>query len=198
MPVAYSIDWDCLKSQMEIQHFKWIHKHPLSEQGLGLPRWPRGEESTCQRRRHKRCGFSVCVGMVPCSRRWQPTPVLLPGELHGGALWAPWGCRVGRDWVCTQSRGQQNLCVRGAIVNALDFEGHTVSIAATQLCLCSFRNRPKTGLAWWFQLLTALEIPQQITPWSQHVSTSLMKMLKFRGLNCFGQSHIIRKHQRPF
>ena len=34
-------------------------------------------------------------------RKWQPTPVFLPGESHG---WrsvvgcSPWGCRVGHDW----------------------------------------------------------------------------------------------------
>ena len=34
-------------------------------------------------RRHKRCGFDPWVGKIPCSRKWQPTPVFLPGEFHG-------------------------------------------------------------------------------------------------------------------
>ena len=42
-----------------------------------------GKESTCQCRRHKRCGFSPWVGKIPWSRKWQPTPVSLPGKLHG-------------------------------------------------------------------------------------------------------------------
>ena len=37
---------------------------------LGLPRWPRGEESTSQCRRHRRHGFDSWVGKIPLSRKW--------------------------------------------------------------------------------------------------------------------------------
>ena len=50
---------------------------------LGLPRWFSGKEPACQCRRHKRCGFNPWVRKIPWSRRWQPTPVSLPGESHG-------------------------------------------------------------------------------------------------------------------
>ena len=59
------------------------------------------EESTCQCRECKRHGFDSWVGKIPWRRKWQPTPVFLPGESHGQrspgdcSLWA---CRVGRDW----------------------------------------------------------------------------------------------------
>ena len=33
-------------------------------------------------RRRRRCGFNPWVGKIPW-RKWQPTPVLLPGESHG-------------------------------------------------------------------------------------------------------------------
>ena len=36
----------------------------------------------------KRCLFNPRVGKIPWSRAWQPTPVFLPGEFHGGARWA--------------------------------------------------------------------------------------------------------------
>ena len=42
-----------------------------------------GKESSCQCRRYKSCGFSPWVGKIPWGRAWQPTPVFLPGELHG-------------------------------------------------------------------------------------------------------------------
>ena len=45
-----------------------------------------GEESACQCRRCKRlkrCGFDPCVRKIPWRRRWQPTPVFLPGKSHG-------------------------------------------------------------------------------------------------------------------
>ena len=31
-----------------------------------------------------RVGFDPWVGKIPWRRKWQPTPVLLPGESHGG------------------------------------------------------------------------------------------------------------------
>ena len=42
-----------------------------------------GKESACQCWRWKRCGFDRGVGMIPCRRAWQPTPLFLPGESHG-------------------------------------------------------------------------------------------------------------------
>ena len=48
-----------------------------------LCKWLVGEESTCQCRRYKRHGFDPWVGKIPWSRKWQPTPVFLPGEFHG-------------------------------------------------------------------------------------------------------------------
>ena len=51
-----------------------------------LPWWLSGKESTCQCRRH---GFHPCIRKIPWRRKWQPTPVFLPGESHGrGAWWA--------------------------------------------------------------------------------------------------------------
>ena len=39
-----------------------------------------GKESTCQCRRYE---FDPWVRKIPWRRRWQPTPVFLPGESHG-------------------------------------------------------------------------------------------------------------------
>ena len=40
-------------------------------------------ESACQRKRCKRCGFDPWVGKIPWRKKWQNTPVFLPGEFHG-------------------------------------------------------------------------------------------------------------------
>ena len=48
-----------------------------------LRRWCTGKESSCQCRRHKRCGFDPWIEKVPWSRKWQPAPVLLPEKSHG-------------------------------------------------------------------------------------------------------------------
>ena len=37
----------------------------------------------CQCRRHWRNGFDPCVRKIPWRRKWQSTPVFLPGESHG-------------------------------------------------------------------------------------------------------------------
>ena len=41
------------------------------------------KELDCQCRRQKRHEFSPWVGKIPWRRKWQHTPVLLPGESHG-------------------------------------------------------------------------------------------------------------------
>ena len=47
---------------------------------MELPRWLSGKESACRCRRH---GFNPWVRKIPCRRKWQPTPVFLPGKSHG-------------------------------------------------------------------------------------------------------------------
>ena len=44
---------------------------------------------------------SPCKAGDPWIRKWQPTPVFMPGEFLGQmslAGYSPWGCRVGHDW----------------------------------------------------------------------------------------------------
>ena len=61
---------------------------------MAIPRWQSGKESTCQCRRHKRYGFNPRIGKIPWRRKWQPTPMFLPGKFHGQkslAGYSPWG-----------------------------------------------------------------------------------------------------------
>ena len=63
-----------------------------------LPRWLKGKESTCQCWSHRRHWFDPWVGKIPWRRKWQPTPVFLPGEI----TWTeePGGLqRIRHDWV---------------------------------------------------------------------------------------------------
>ena len=67
---------------------------------LGLLRWHSGKEPTCQCRRCQRCGFDPRIGKIPWRRKWQPTPVFLPGKSHKQrslAGYSPWG-RKGTEW----------------------------------------------------------------------------------------------------
>ena len=42
-----------------------------------------GKESACQCKRRKRCRFDPWVGNIPRRRKWQPSPLFLPGKSHG-------------------------------------------------------------------------------------------------------------------
>ena len=58
--------------------------------------WLGGKESTCQFRRCKRRGFNPWVRKILWRRKWQPTPVFLPGKSHGHrslAGYSPQGCK---------------------------------------------------------------------------------------------------------
>ena len=61
---------------------------------LKLPNGSTSKEPTCQCKRCTRCGFSPWVVKIPWRRKWQPTPVFLPGKSHGQrnlAGYSPWG-----------------------------------------------------------------------------------------------------------
>ena len=57
---------------------------------VGLSRWRSGKKSTCQRRR---CGWDPWVEKIPWRKKWQSTPVFLPGKSHGQRSlvgYSPW------------------------------------------------------------------------------------------------------------
>ena len=49
----------------------------------GLLRWSSSKESACQCRRHKKHRFDPWVMKILWSRKWQYTPVFLPGKFLG-------------------------------------------------------------------------------------------------------------------
>ena len=64
---------------------------------LGFPSGSDDKESACQCRGP---GFDPWVRKIPWRRKWQPTPVFLPGESHRQRSlvgYSPWGHRVGHD-----------------------------------------------------------------------------------------------------
>ena len=71
--------------------------HPLMNNGL--PRWHSSKESTCQRRRCKRHRFDPWVRKIPWSRKWNPTPIFLPGESHGQRSLAVHGVTRSQTWL---------------------------------------------------------------------------------------------------
>ena len=70
---------------------------------LGLPQWVSGQESTCQCRR---CKFDPWVRKIPQKRKWQPTPIFLPGKSHGQRSLDGHSHGVEKSW--TQFSDQNN------------------------------------------------------------------------------------------
>ena len=67
----------------------WAHPAPRFSRQVPLY-WPtrashavQCKESICRCRNQERRGFDPWVGKIPFSRKWQPTPVFLPGKSHG-------------------------------------------------------------------------------------------------------------------
>ena len=94
----------------------------------GFPGGSAGKESACHCRRHKRYRFDPWIRKVPWSRKWQPTPVFLPGQFHGQkslAGYCPWGCRrFGRSLVTKQQQQRKQDCQRREVfseVPGVDF-----------------------------------------------------------------------------
>ena len=57
-----------------------------------------GKESACQCRRHKTQEFAPWVKKIPWRRKWQPTPVFLPGKSRGGGAWRATICVAAKSW----------------------------------------------------------------------------------------------------
>ena len=74
---------------------------------LGLPRWLSGKEPTCQHRRRKSHGFDPWVGKIPWRRKWELTPVFLPGESQTeepDMLQSMGSQEVGHDWMTLHTK----------------------------------------------------------------------------------------------
>ena len=100
---------------------------------LGIPRWFSAKESACQCRRRRSHGFDPLVGKVSWRRKWQPTPIFLPGKFHGErslASCSPWG-RKGSD--TTEHVPIHAHCLR----KQLESESETRSVMSDSLQLYS-------------------------------------------------------------
>ena len=70
--------------QTELKQLAWLTQRPpnlvLDSRQNRLPMRQSGEESARQCRKRM---FNPWVMKIPWSRKWQPTPVFLPGKFHG-------------------------------------------------------------------------------------------------------------------
>ena len=64
----------------------------------GFPGGASGKEPDCHHSRHKWPGFDPWVRRIPWRRKWQSSPVFLPGESHGLRSLAGYGAWVAKSW----------------------------------------------------------------------------------------------------
>ena len=111
----------CILSFSDLLHLVWYPLGPLMllqteifHSLLGLSIYNLGASQVaqrwriCQCRRCKRPGFNPRVGKIPWRRKWQPTPVFLPGDSHGQrglAGCSPWGSKESdtTEYACTNA-----------------------------------------------------------------------------------------------
>ena len=82
-----------LKVHLHVCHTCYVHACPPLSLIWGFSGGSVVKESTCQCRRH---GFNPCIRKTPWRRKWQPTPVFLPGKSHRQRSLvgcSPWGCK---------------------------------------------------------------------------------------------------------
>ena len=73
-------------------------KNPDLSVSISIPWWLSSKRIHLQCRRCRRHGFDPWVGKIPWRRKWQPTPVLLPGKIP----WTEKPCKL-------QSLGSQRV-----------------------------------------------------------------------------------------
>ena len=87
-----------------------IPKYYLVTECWGFPGGAGGNEPACQRRRHKKCGFSPWVGKTPWRRARQPTPIFLSRKSKDRAAWQLQSMRLQSQtqlkWPSTQQVAQ--------------------------------------------------------------------------------------------
>ena len=105
----------------------------------GIPIWLRGKELACQCRRFKRCGFNPWVGKIPWGRKWQPTPVFLPGKSQRQRSLAATVHGVAKSWTQlshqTTPPGPLPHLLCSCHTSLLVFHAHT-NLLPQGLCAC--------------------------------------------------------------
>ena len=100
--------------------------------------WLGGKEPACQCRRRRWCGFDPWVGKIPWRRKWQPTPVSLPGEIQWtaetGGLQSIALQRVRYNWVTEHT--QDEIKVSLVFVLPGGSEGGSIPCLSLASCDC--------------------------------------------------------------
>ena len=119
---------------------RWATDYIQIQEVPQLPMWLSGEEPA-----YRRLRFDPWVRKIPWRRKWQPTPVFLPGESHGQrslAVYSPWGCK--ETWlkqISLQWLPYRTLWVYIAFVLNLKFASRKVNlVSCISICHLKVKN----------------------------------------------------------
>ena len=106
--ISFRMDWlDLLATQGTLKNLLQHHSSKASIQLIQYVGFPGGSVVKTLSANAGEVG-STQVRKIPWRRKWQPTPVFLPGESHGQRSLegsSPWGCkRVRHDLVTKQQQ----------------------------------------------------------------------------------------------
>ena len=108
-------------------------------------RWLSGKKSTCQCRRLRRCRFDPWVMKIPWRRKWQPTPVFLPGKSHEQRIWWAIVHMVAKSWTQLSDWAEQKPL---SLMGVWDQIPGTITTSAFLLPLTGQRV---TSVSWQFR-----------------------------------------------
>ena len=161
-----------------------------------LPRWHSDKEFACQRRRHRRCRFDRWVGKIPWSRKWQPTPVFLPGEFHGQRSPAGYSPRGHKELDTTEHTSLTSLSSRcpccywvvTATVSLADKAGDTCCVCNLCMHLQLFLDLPFVSRLSWTSSFCSRQL-SFITTWIPLTSCSCLSITSRADSDCPGSLH---------
>ena len=156
-----------------------------------LPWWLSGKEPACQCRRPR---FKPWVGKFPWRRKWQPTPVFLPGKSHGQrslAGYSPWGRRRVEPDLVTE-HACQRLSLSTVVLNKTlcpqSLCSSPVSELLWRLCYITQVNglaQSLVNIYWWSTTMTYFDFAlfhfkcfQQILSYLTLIITKTMRKAK--------------------
>ena len=108
MLLRNSVSWKilCNGSTAPTLHEEAQRLYTICPKPCGFPGGTSSKESTCQSKRLRRLRFIPWVGKTPWRKKWQLTPLFLPGETHGQRSLvgcSPVSQRVKHDWASENS-----------------------------------------------------------------------------------------------
>ena len=119
--------------------------------------WLGGKESACQHRRRKRHEFNPWVKKIPWRRKWQSTPVFLPGKSHGQRSlvgFSPWAHERVRHNLATKQQNKGDLYYHKTS-SIIGFGGRKKGMKLWMLLEIQSRNPP----AWFGDIPNTCHVP---------------------------------------